>query len=275
MKLIENFSLTPFSRTAWTSSSARSVWESILRDCSVLVSDLEVESVAAGQRPCAWETMKREALPEFVSSCARKGLSVLPIRWVGTFDGFIHYTPEGSDSVYCIVARRLEDALEFREAFDRGDHEKQGEKLGFPRCCREFFSREWKTGNFDPIWPSACGDYPLEMPEENRLRIVEAHPYSNPLLRYVGLRVGFHIPHSFSCPDTIASGAERLSLAKDRDLVKLLEALLSMPMEATLLHGLLVVRTPIFYVVQYSVPTEEKFTIKVEGDFIPKEGLWR
>jgi hypothetical protein len=275
MNLIKDFSMTPFTRTAWVSSMARSTWEAVIYNCSELVSSLEVESVAAGQRSCSWQTLKREALPEFTSSCARRGVYVLPVRWVGNFDGFIHYTPEGDSSVYCILSRRLEDALEFRDAFERGDHEKQGEKLGFPKCCREFFAREWKAGFFDPIWQSASSELYGSAGARRIAELDAAHPYSNPLLRYVGLRVGFHIPHSFSCPETIAAGIERLALAKDRDLVKLLEALLSMPMEATLLHGLLVVRTPIFYVIQYSVPTEDKYTIRVKGEFVPKEGLWR
>jgi hypothetical protein len=274
MKLIENFNMTPFTRTAWVSSAAKQTWEQAIQDCAALVSELEIESVAAGQRPCSWQTMKRESLPDFVKRCAEKGLSVLPVKWIGDLNGFLHYTPEGNTSVYNIIARKLEDALRFREAFEKGDHEAQGEMLGFPKCCREAFAANWKAGYFDPIWQSAISDYPLTMPEENRLRTIDAHPFSNPLLRYIGLRVGFHIPHSFRCADTIAAGIERLSLAKDQGLVKILESLLSMPMRAELFHGILTVRTPLFYLITYSVPTEEKYIIEVNGDFIPKEGAW-
>ncbi len=271
MKLIENFIMMPFTRTAWVSTATRATWESVIYNCSALVSNLEVESVAAGQRPCSWQTMKRDALPAFTLECAKKGLAVLPVRWIGNFEGFIHYTPEGNDSVYCIIARRLEDALAFRDAFERGDHDGQGEMLGFPKCCREAFAENWKAGIFDPIWQCAISG---KVHTGNRIEISDAHPYSIPLLRYVGLRVGFHIPHSFNCLETIAAGAERLSLAKDKELVKLLEALLSMPMRAELFHGILTVRTPIFYIIQYSVPTEQKYTIEVAGSFIPKEGAW-
>jgi hypothetical protein len=218
--------------------------------------------------------MKREALPDFVKRCAEKGLSVLPVKWIGDLNGFLHYTPEGNTSVYNIIARRLEDALRFREAFEKGDHEVQGEMLGFPKCCREAFAVNWKAGYFDPIWQSAISDYPLLMPEGNHLRTIDAHPFSNPLLRYIGLRVGFHISHSFNCAETIKAGIERLSLAKDQGLAKILESLLSMPMRAELLHGILTVRTPLFYLITYSVPTEEKYIIEVSGDFIPKEGTW-
>jgi hypothetical protein len=274
MKLIENFKIEPFTRTSWVSAQAKETWEQPIRDCSNLVSELEIESVAAGQRPCSWQTVRRDQLPDFARRCAEKGVIVLPVQWVGSFDGFIHYTPEGDTNVYCILARDLKDAITFRNAFEKSDHEAQGEMLGFPKCCREAFAANWKAGFFDPIWQSACVNYPLEMPEENRLRQIDAHPFSIPLLRYIGLRVGFHIPCSYTCAETIANGKERLSLAKDQGLVLILERLLSMPIEATLLHGILTVKAPIFYINTYSVPTEEKYTIKIEGNFIPKEGAW-
>jgi hypothetical protein len=131
--------------------------------------------------------------------------------------------------------------------------------------------KNWGAGIFDPIWQWATSQF--EGPADRCARI-HPHPFTVPLLRYIGLRVGFHIPHSSGCLETIDSGSERLSLAKDVDLVKLLTALLSMPMEAELLHGVLVVRTPIFYIITHSVPTEEKYRIEVSGDFIPKEGAW-
>jgi hypothetical protein len=276
MKLIPDFKMTPFSRTAWVSGAARQTWEQAIQECAALVSELEIESVAAGQRPCSWQTIARAGLPDFARRCAEKGLIVLPVRFVGAFNGFVHYTPEGDASVYNIIARRLEDALRFREAFEKGDHEVQGEMLGFPKCCREAFAANWKAGYFDPIWQSAISDIGGDtVPESvDNITKYEVHPYSNPLLRYIGLRVGFHIPHSFRCGETIAAGIERLSLAKDQGLVKILESLLSMPMRAELFHGILTVRTPIFYLITYSVPTEEKYIIEVNGDFIPKEGAW-
>jgi hypothetical protein len=275
VKLIDGFKMTPFTRTAWVSSAARDTWAKAIRDCSQMVQELEVESVAAGQRPCSWQTMRREALPGFAERCAKKGLVVLPVQWIGDFEGFVHYTPQGDSSVYCIVARKVEDALTFCQAFAAGDHAIQGEMLGFPKCCREAFAANWKAGFFDPIWQSAiASSFVKTVIGEYSVEVLAAHPYSNPLLRYVGLRVGFHIPHSFNCAETVASGIERLALAKDRDLVKLLEALLSMPMEASLLFGILTVRTPIFYLITYSVPTADEYRISIDGEFIPKEGAW-
>lgn len=274
MNLIKDFNITPFTRIAWVSAEAKKVWEPAIQSCAAMVSDLEVDSVAAGHRPCAWRTIPREQLPEFSKQCAGVGLIVLPVRWVGSFpgNGFLHYTPEGDSQVYCIIARTIQDAKKFLDAFEAGDHEGQGKMLGFPECCRKAFAENWKAGYFDPIWQSACADYPLEMPTENRLRKIKAHPYSNPLLRYIGLRVGFHIPCSFNCDTTIRAGEHRLSIAKNKDAVTILNHLLMMPMTAELYHGILQVRTPLFYLITYSVPTAEKYTIDVDGEFFPREG---
>lgn len=280
MKPLKNFTITPFTRIAWVSKKARQTWENVINDCSTLVQKLEIKSVAAKQRRCSWQTIKREMLPKFSMDCANKGLVVLPVQFVGSFEGFIHYTPPGDCNVYCIIAQNIEDALSFQQAFLYGDHATQGEMLGFPRCCRESFARNWSQGIFDPIWQTATRNITdvddLYKTREGVFSVkTEAHPYSNPLLRYMGLRVGFHIPHSLWCEETIDSGTERLTLAEDSGSVKLLEHLLSMPMEASLFHGILTVRTPIFYLITYSVPTIEKYVISVKGRFIPKEGIWQ
>jgi hypothetical protein len=99
----------------------------------------------------------------------------------------------------------------------------------------------------------------------------KTHPYSIPIMRYIGIRVGFHIPCSFSCSDTIDIADQRLSIAQDKDLVKLLIALLSMPMTWEVYKGVAIVKTPIFYILTQSIPTTEKYEIKIDGEFIPRE----
>jgi hypothetical protein len=259
MKLIPNFTMTPFSQMVWLSLEAKERWEKPIQACAQMVQELEILSVEHGHRACAWQTMGRALLPEFSKRCAEKGLIVLPVRFVGSFDGFVHYTPPGDGSVYCIVSKSLKDALLFRGYFENGDHAGQGEMLGFPKCCREAFAVNWKAGYFDPIWQMDGRDEP--------------HPYSNPLLRCIGLRVGFHIPHSFNCAYTIAAGLERLSLAKDRGLVKVLESLLSMPMSWDAYKGQAIIKTPIFYHINYTVPTLERYRIELPGTFMPREAV--
>jgi len=228
-----------------------------------LVSELELLSVAKGQRKCGWQSIGIQNLPSFEKRCAEKGLTTLVVKYSAPFSGFAHkFQPAGdinnNTNVPVIFARKLEDALNYRNAYESGNHDAQGEFLGFPLCCRQFFDWVWPD-YYDPIGQIKDKDNP--------------HPFSNPLLRYVGLRLSFHIPCSFHCEETIEIGRQRMELAKeiDADLAKLLEALLSMPMSWDCLHGIAVIRTPIFYAITSSVPNATRQIVKLNGDFIPKE----
>ena len=244
-------------RLIWVSQQARDVWEPEIRRMSALVSDLETRSVAAGHRRAAWHTIHRDEIPDYSARMAERGLIVSPVQYVGSFEGFIHYTPAGDSHAYCVISRDIDTATEFREAFKAGNHIMQGELLGFPECCTAFFSEQWAVGNYDPI------------PQMARERF---HPFSSPALRYVGLRVGFHIPCSFACEKTIDIAGKRLLLATD-DERKLLTALLSMPIEWNARHGVLQIRTPIFFAIGTTVPAHNDI-INIPGTFVPKEGVW-
>ena len=277
MKLIPGLDLPPSCRTAWISEGARKVWASVLPRVSSMVSDLEVSSVARGHRPCAWQTIAEDQFPRFAAAWAEMGLVSLPILRVRNFAGFAHRheTPRAGEraNVCVIVARTLKDALRFKAANASGDNDAQGELLGFPKCCRTFFSDVWAGGFYDPIWQAAMNTE-HEVIGERHVR-VHGHPFTNPILRYAGIRVGFHLPCAFDCQDTIAVAAERMDLAKatDPNLADILLGLLSMPMSWDVYHGVAVVRTPIFYLIVPSVPAEERHVVEVvsEPEFIPKE----
>ena len=162
-------------------------------------------------------------------------------------------------------------AQEFKEAHFKGDHIKQGGFLEFPLCCREFFNEHWSKGYIDPIWQMVHPDK-FVLIENNTLfyEVEDCHPFSNPLLRYAGIRVGFHIPCSFNCPETIQIAEQRLTLMKEDDK-KLLIALLSMPMSWDCYHGTAIIKTPLFQIVMQSNPCTERFVVKVKGKFMPRE----
>jgi hypothetical protein len=260
MKLIKDLPIKPFCRMLWVSDEARRVWENPVKRCADMVNRLEVDSVEAGHRRCSWQTIDEYELPGFAKRMADKGLITLVVHYTGKFDGFAHYTVPFETgkpkNVSVVISRSIEDARDYKTAFETGDNDKQGWFLGFPKCCREFFTDIWPKGYYDPIWQMADRENP--------------HPFSNPLLRYIGLRVGFHIPHSFNCKATIELARQRLSIA-DKHLSKILIALLSMPMSWEVLHGIAFVRTPIFYLIVSSVPSEEKYKVELQGKFIPRE----
>lgn len=277
MRLLTGVDIAPFCRLVWLSEPARVAWEPTIPRIASLVSELEILSVAHGQRRCAWQTFGEDSLPANAGKWARMGLVSLPVRYTANFEGFAHRhaepQPGQSKSVCVIISRSLEDAVAFADAHHRGDHDTQGDLLGFPACCRNFFSDVWGQGFYDPVWQSALNS-PHEVLGERRIRVV-GHPFVHPILRYIGLRVGFHIPHSFDCAETIRLAEQRLALATtvDPDTTTLLRALLAMPLSWDCYHGTAIVRTPIFNLVTSSVPAAECHIIELAGTFTPREAV--
>lgn len=293
MELIKNLELNPFLRTIWVSQKAKDTWELPIQRCSQLVQELEIDSVQKGHRLCAWRSIQLRDIPGFTKYCNDKGLIVLPVKLVGNWgQGFAHKTPqvksnEPNPLVYCIISRNLHDAVGYRDAFNDGDNVVQGEYLGFPDCCIKFFDENWKVGYFDPIFQIAMNSYILNR-DLYYIITNSSHPLSNPLLRYVGVRIGFHIPCSFNCKKTIEIAEQRLKLINEikgfnfetkdsymwgKSLEKILIALLSMSMSWEVYHSIAIIRTPIFYIITNSLPTSQKYTVKLKGTFTPRESV--
>jgi hypothetical protein len=281
MELIKNLEINPFTSTIWVSEKARKTWQHIIYDCSEMVQRLELLSVMEDQRLCAWRTIPVEQITVFTTECMKLGLNVYPIKNVGRWnDGFSHKTPQvipGKPiSSYCIISKSIEAAKGFEEAHNRGDHITQAHYLGFPECCAKFFGEIWPK-YVDPIWQIATNDSKYYHPHLPVNKIIENLYYSkltNPILRYIGLRIGFHIPCSFNCSKTTKIAEERLSLCKskkDKETSKLLIALLSMPMEWNAYRGILQIKTPIFYLKTNTLPCKERHIVRLHGSFIPRE----
>jgi len=273
MELIKNLKVKPHQRLVWTSEAARKNWEAKINFISKLNSELEVASIVAGHRACAWQTVAKEEFQFFSSKILSMGLTLYPVREVARFEGFAHYheAPKpGEPTTVCIsVAKKYSDNLDMRDAYEAGDHEKQGALLGYPPCCAKFFADVWARGYFDPVWQIAMNSPKIS--ESGNLIFADSAPFSNPLLRYVGVRVNFHIPCSFVCERSIESANRRLSLVSDRSIKQDLEALLSMPLSWSVLHGIAEVKSPLFYILTSSVPSAEIFRVNTRGEFLPAE----
>lgn len=280
MKLFNNFDMNPSCRTVWVSNKAREIWENRIAELSQFIQELEVISVAKGQRKCTWQTIREDTLIACSKRWAEMGLVTLPTKRVGNWEGFAHKHVEvkpGERANICVIlSKSITDALRYYNAHETGDNDIQGDSLGFPSCCRDFFCDVWPKGYIDPIWQAALNSEIVEK-SDHALRI-KAHPYSIGILRYIGLRVSFHIPCAFNCKPTIKIAEQRMKLAEEikPGKIDILKSLLSMPMSWDCLKGIAVIRTPIFYIISSSVACVDRYVIEVEGDFIPdgaKPGL--
>lgn len=275
MELLKNFDMSPFCRTIWVSKKAKETWEKPFMELSQLIQELEIISVARDQRKCTWQTIREDTLTVRSREWADMGLITLPVRRVGNWRGFAHkhveVKPGETANICVILSKSMEDAKRHHTAHETGDNNVQGELLGFPPCCRDFFCDVWPKNYIDPIWQAALNSEIVKR-GDRKLRI-KAHAYSIAILRYIGLRVSFHIPCSFNCQPTIEIAEQRMKLAEEvrPGKVNILKSLLSMPMSWDCLKGIAMVRTPIFYIITSSAACIDRYVVEVEGDFIPDE----
>ena len=275
MNILREVQVKPFSRMVWKGQENKNIWADSIAICSQQVQELEIKTVLANLRKCSWRTIREENLPEFSEQMGNIGLIVLPVKYVGVWEGFSHVTqpikPGQPKMVYCIISSKKEDAFGFRNAFENNEIAAQGHYLGYPRCCSEWFQEQYSNGIPDPIWQAAQNSI-HDMDGENKILLdfKMIHPLSNPLLRYEGIRVSFHIPCSFHCKETIEIAEKQLNLI---NIVhrKILERLLMMNMKWSALHGIGIVETPIFISNFNTIPTAEKYEVKLMNGYIPGE----
>ena len=277
MKLIPHFEMNPFTRIIWVNQEAKDAWGPILSLVNSAFYQLELLSVREGIRKATTMHCTAEELVSKVDQLAQQGLVFRPITRVGSYEGFAHAHPaveDGKPWSYYGSVGTPEAAEAFAQASSVGDHDAIGELLGYPECCRKFFTDVWTTGYYDPVWQAAAASdtKAVKQSDERFLRIA-AYPEVLSLLRYIGIRLTPQIPCSGTCEPSRQTGQEWLSLGRDQGLGEEVERLLevlSWPMEWTCLHGIAEIRTPLFKVSTNSMPTFEKYTVQVVGTGYPE-----
>jgi len=275
MELLQNFDLDNFGRKVWLNQKAKEEWEPVLSDALCLLQDMEVESVVRGQRPCSWQTVEEKYYSKFQDEWEQKGLVSAIVRRVGGVQGFTnkHYpVREGEPAmVCCILSKNMDDLEAFRKAVEQEDDYTMGILLGYPECCCRFFVDVWLKGYHDPVWQAALNTSGSH--KESRYIRVKSYELFNPALRFLSVRIAFHLPCSFDCQGTKKITEERLELARELNspLIDKVVKLLRMPVSWDCYHGIALVRTPIVYAVVPSCGSVERFVVEFEGDYIPPE----
>lgn len=269
------------SRKIWPTEEKRDKWKDIIRKASRTHSIAERKMVTEGYRKAGTTHLNKKNYYDKLDIMSEEGLIFTPIRKTTPLSGFTHthYDPkEGEDyDIYGAITRNKEDGQLFKkyEKQQPTNHEKIGELLGFPECCRGNFKDNWDE-HLDPMIPSIDSMDTSEYHEEEEIDEGVKHVYevdsippeTNQLLRYWGLRVTSHLPHSFDCQETIDFGKKWIEVMRDIDeegLEYLLE-ILDMPIRWDQYRGILEVTTPIFRGITTTGFTEDRYVIKVKGE---------
>jgi len=204
------------------------------------------------QAVAAWRGAERESVARGIRRC---GLDVVPIGEVEAFSAWavasdlvtqilsVQAAPEGysarvrhgASALRIGYGRDANDVRRLAAAYAGRDDDELGRLFGFPRCCVESFCNWWPCGRTAP-------DY-------GRGVVVDGFfPHTNIQLRHLGVRAVPHLPCSPLCRESERSAEDILDCLETRRDVDDLLAVLSLPVDYSVVGGVVRAETPHFTV---------------------------
>jgi hypothetical protein len=271
----------PQTSITWVSSGLALSWRERFQKIARVHKDLEYLSVAHGLRAACRIQVGAADLKSQTEAFRALGLVLIPFSRVGSRGGFLHVAqpavPNQPWEYTCIASRREVIANRLRRALAERDDEEIGQLLGYPECCRRFFCDVWDCGYHDPVWQSAFNskDDSSVWSRDGRRITLEGEASLNPFLRYVGVRVLFHIPHSLNCARSLSIASQLTSLGRKLECqneMDWIEEILAWPLEWDLEGGTATIRSPNFTIKAPSIHTLQQWSVKITftGDRIPR-----
>lgn len=273
------FKLKDYYRSTWVNDTAKSVWQSRIQRVSEAWKAIELLAVVKGMRECCLIMLGER---EFLAQAKRwvdLGLAFSPIGIYGVpKDGYASTVVEVEDGKpvqFRFVVGQPNSVREVVRAFELNDNAAVGMHLGYPECCRRFFTNVWVKRNLvDTSWAMAlnsqCGSQ-----SENRVTVDNVDWRANILWRWMGVRPVFHLPCSFDCQCSIDVARGLIEIGENegyKQEMMWLEEILSWPVQWTALHGIAEIKTPIMKVSTRTDATAFKLTVQVQGRRYPDEG---
>jgi hypothetical protein len=269
------FVLKGFVRKAWSSAAAERSWSSRFLRVRAAVRRVEWMSVVRGLRGCALLQVPSHELESFAKLWAAHGLAWRRLNESSPRIGAWWLDadlPFSSEACPMVVGREPENAA-FEAAWEVGNHERIGELLGYPPCCRSFFEEVAIAQRcVDTVWAMSSSEQHMQHRASGRL--ADGPAASNILLQSLGIRAIAHCPCSFRCRDTLQLAEALNSVAAEvghEEEYGWLACILSWPAEWSALHGIAEIRTPVLKICIPTDATASEYVVRWKGSSLPAE----
>lgn len=267
-----DFRLDDFTRVQWAPEGQ--VWEEKFRAASNSYQSIEIMLVAAKVKPSSLLVVSPSTLAIVSRQASVYGLIALVLGRQGSSSSYaatsIPYVDgQPYDFRVAICTQSLVD--HWLHAWEHHDDETIGVLLGYPECCRRFFSRYWVDEGFvDTTWVQAANT------AEVANNVINVHPNAacNVTLRHLGLRWVSHLPCSFKCQPTIALMADYAPVIKEEfpEEYRTLSEALQWPVRWTALHGIAEITTPVCRIISRTDATPSRYVVNQHGPLYPENG---
>ncbi|HLG25111.1 MAG TPA: hypothetical protein VI564_09335 [Candidatus Nanoarchaeia archaeon] len=120
-----------------------------------------------------------------------------------------------------------------KKAEEENDHKRLGIILGYPKCCCDFFEKNFSEKTTDLTLAALKNSEGFEFPF-----------YTNIAARHFDINLLSHFPHSFQCPDSINMAKSNLKIIEKHslDIAKLFCSILQSAVIYTLEEGVFLLR---------------------------------
>lgn len=272
------FVLPDLTRISWVSDFAREVWMPRIQSISRAFHEIEWLSVLSGVRACSLTSVSPDDICEYAGKMAENGLATLPLRKEGisthVYSATVTLAEPGKPYNFYTVSGKMEDIVDFKDAYKNGNDELMGMLLGYPKCCRESYRKIWRDQKFvDTTWPMALTS--VERHKTITEIEIEGKIYNNILWRWTGVRAVPHLPCSFDCRGTEDLAKALISVGRasgfDSEMTWLLE-ILSWPVQWSALHGIAEIKTPILKILTRTDATAKEYRVLYLGNMYPELG---
>lgn len=266
-----NYRFKEFTRHHWANDEAKAVWDSRIQKVCACIAELEWRSILEGIRACALKIVKPDELQSLRSLLASYGLTATPLQKIaeGNLYAVSRSIPrEGEPFSYWCVIGRASDVQCVEHAHSSNDAEALGRYLGYPTCCTAFY-RQFRAseGFIDTTWPMAQNTNEKTVISPTQVEVTGVSR-CNILLRWLGIRIVFHLPCSFDCSPTMELAAKLINVARAAGYhqeMNWLEEMLSWPVEWSALYGLAEIATPVDTIYTVTDATAEKYRVSYRG----------
>jgi hypothetical protein len=172
---------------------------------------LEVIAMDEGLKPAARVSLDPGRSKELADFCLRRGLALEQATFRHRFGpNEAGLRERSSDSraglVFFYLAPEKAAAKAVRDADAAGDDDALGEALGYPVCCRRFYTRNVTAGRHPDLAMAAYNEGPAD-----------TYPFElNTLSTYITGLV-FHQPHTYTCAPSLRMARDLMAALRRRE----------------------------------------------------------